>query len=90
MKAVINDSGAKINLSEQREAISLNSEKLAEQIRRKRNILLAQTDWTQLDDSPLSEEKKEAYRVYRQTLRDITAQEGFPSSVQFPSLIVEV
>ena len=35
-----------------------------------RNKKLTESDWTQAVDSPLSDEKKEAWRVYRQALRD--------------------
>jgi len=35
-----------------------------------RDKQLAASDWTQVPDSPLSDEKKEAWRVYRQALRD--------------------
>jgi hypothetical protein len=35
-----------------------------------RNRELTASDWTQVPDSPLSDEKKDAWRVYRQTLRD--------------------
>lgn len=31
---------------------------------------LQNTDWTQVPDSPLSEEEKEKYRVFRQKVRD--------------------
>jgi len=44
------------------------------QLREKRNDLLAKCDWTQLPDSPLSQEQKQAYVVYRQALRDLPAQ----------------
>lgn len=37
-----------------------------------RNNLLTYSDWSQLPDSPLSEEKKEAWANYRQALRDFT------------------
>lgn len=37
-----------------------------------RNDLLAQTDWTQVSDSPLSADMKNAWAGYRQELRDIT------------------
>lgn len=47
-----------------------NSIKLNE-LRQQRNMLLAETDWTQMPDSPLSEEEKENYRIYRQALRDL-------------------
>jgi len=57
-----------------------------DEAREMRNKLLAETDWTQMPDSPLSNELREAYRVYRQALRDITAQEGFPASITWPEL----
>jgi len=41
-------------------------------LRKERNILLAQTDWTQFTDSPLTETKKSEWRSYRQELRDFT------------------
>lgn len=41
-------------------------------LRSKRNRLIADTDWTQLSDSPYTAEQKFAYADYRQQLRDIT------------------
>jgi len=41
-------------------------------IRSYRNTLLKDSDWTQFNDSPLTEEQKDKWKVYRQTLRDIT------------------
>lgn len=38
----------------------------------KRHALLVQSDWTQLPDSPLSENQKKRWAKYRQELRDIT------------------
>ena len=35
-----------------------------------RNALLAQSDWTQMSDSPLSDSKKQEWATYRQALRD--------------------
>lgn len=57
----------------------------ATEIRSKRNFLLMQSDWTQGNDSPLSQEEKEKWIVYRQALRDITLQSGFPDNVIFPT-----
>jgi hypothetical protein len=54
--------------------------------RYKRNRLLLLSDFFDNIDSPLSETKKEEYRVYRQALRDITSQEGFPFNTQWPEL----
>lgn len=51
--------------------------------RNTRNQLLSQTDWTQLSDSPLSTEQKGEWATYRQTLRDLTANESWPNIV-FP------
>ena len=42
-------------------------------VRNKRNTLLAQTDWTQMPDSPLSDTKKAEWATYRQALRDMMA-----------------
>lgn len=47
-------------------------EKLEEWVRRPRNFFLAQSDWTQLPDAPLTEAKKAEWAAYRQQLRDMT------------------
>tara|TARA_R110000737_G_scaffold314871_1_gene324737 strand:+ start:69 stop:293 length:225 start_codon:yes stop_codon:yes gene_type:complete len=36
-----------------------------------REILLKESDWTQMPDSPLSESKKAEWVKYRQVLRDL-------------------
>ena len=56
----------------------------AERIVETRNQFLANSDWTQMPDSPLTTEQKAAWATYRQALRDVTAQEGFPNSIQWP------
>lgn len=45
-----------------------------ESIRERRNYLLSESDWTLSLDSPLSEEKKQEWAIYRQALRDIPQQ----------------
>ncbi len=57
---------------------------LPNQVRSQRNKLLSDSDWTQVFDSPLSTEQKQAWTTYRQQLRDITAQSEFPNNVVFP------
>lgn len=59
-------------------------EKLSTEIRNKRDELLSKTDWTQMADSVLSDDEKEKYKTYRQILRDIPDQKGFPYEVVFP------
>ena len=44
-----------------------------ETIRLQRNELLNQSDWTQVNDSPLSDSKKQEWATYRQSLRDLPA-----------------
>ena len=46
--------------------------KVAEGHRTTRNKLLADSDWTQMNDSPLSNEDKTAWATYRQELRDMS------------------
>jgi len=53
----------------------------ANEVRYRRNALLTQSDWTQLTDAPVD---NLAWAVYRQSLRDITLQAGFPFTVDFP------
>lgn len=51
----------------------------------RRNALLAESDWTQLSDAPFSVEQKAEWAVYRQQLRDLTDQTGFPESIMWPA-----
>jgi hypothetical protein len=43
-------------------------------IREERNTKLEKCDWTQLPDSPLTNQKQTEWQIYRQALRDITSQ----------------
>jgi len=54
------------------------------EIRYSRNELLIECDWTQLSDSPLSEQKQQEWQTYRQALRDMTLQTN-PFSIIWPS-----
>ena len=60
------------------------AEALAAEVREQRDQLLKDSDWTQMPDSPLSESEKEAWKEYRQELRDVPQQEGFPENVTWP------
>ena len=53
--------------------------------RQQRSMLLMVCDWTQMADCPLSEETKQGWVTYRQALRDITTQEGFPFNINWPT-----
>lgn len=55
-------------------------------VREERKRRLIDTDWVMVTDSPLSSEDVQKFRVYRQLLRDISLQEGFPWNVDWPTL----
>lgn len=54
----------------------------AEVIRKDRNARLASTDWTQAVDVPQA--TKDKWAPYRQALRDVPQQAGFPENVVWP------
>ena len=54
----------------------------ATSVRTNRTKLLADSDWTQIADSTAD---KTAWATYRQALRDITAQAGFPWTIVWPN-----
>ena len=49
----------------------IRAQEALEALRRERNIKLAMSDWTQLPDSPLTQEQKQQWQIYRQALRDV-------------------
>lgn len=51
-------------------------------IRSLRNKMLAESDWTQLSDASAD---ATAWAIYRQELRDIPLQEGFPADITWPT-----
>ena len=53
----------------------------AEAMRKQRNEKLSECDWTQVEDAPVD---KTVWATYRQALRDVTAQEGFPWTITWP------
>lgn len=54
----------------------------AGRMRVKRNRMLSDTDWAAGSDVTMSDEM----RSYRQALRDITKQDGFPYSISWPEI----
>ena len=53
----------------------------AKNVRATRDAKLAECDWTQVADAPVD---KTVWATYRQALRDITTQTGFPWTVTYP------
>tara|TARA_R100001460_G_scaffold31167_1_gene61401 strand:- start:189 stop:431 length:243 start_codon:yes stop_codon:yes gene_type:complete len=57
-------------------------------LRNRRDLLLAESDWTQAADSPLSDTKKAEWATYRQQLRDLTnnyTKENSIEDIVFPT-----
>ena len=62
---------------------ALDTYLLIQRMRMKRDRLLQESDWTQLNDAPVD---REAWAQYRQALRDLPQQEGFPGEVVWPEV----
>lgn len=59
-----------------------NNVSKASSVRQTRSEKLAECDWTQVADAPVD---KAVWATYRQALRDVTAQSGFPWTVTWPN-----
>ena len=58
----------------------------ADEIRARRDRLLAAMDWAVLPDSPLDAQSLDAVKTYRQALRDVPQQEHFPGAITWPQM----
>jgi hypothetical protein len=63
------------------EEVANRNDAQAAQVRTDRSALLSASDWTQVADAPVD---KAAWATYRQSLRDISAQAGFPWTIDWP------
>ena len=61
-------------------------EELADRIRRDKDEKLKETDFFVMPDYPSDPKDLEEVKTYRQDLRDITKQSGFPKEVTWPEL----
>lgn len=76
----------KVTLEEYDPIDEMSDEQIAQMIRNERNSLISQTDFYVQPDYPSTPDGIEAVKQYRQDLRDITLQSGFPRNVQWPSI----
>ena len=58
----------------------------ARRLRAERDALLEKTDYLMMPDYPIEPERKAKVEAYRQALRDISRQEGWPNEVEWPKL----
>ncbi len=63
---------------------TIPNEWLIERMKDQRNVLLVQSDWTQVIDSPLTDSKKAEWVTYRQQLRDFPATWTPADTANFP------
>ena len=57
-------------------------DRAAAEVREERDDKLAASDWTQVADAPVDQT---AWATYRQALRDVPAQAGFPNTITWPT-----
>lgn len=62
----------------------LTDEDRAKAAREKRDELLTETDYLLMSDYPISPEALAALKAYRQALRDVPEQAGFPKTIEWP------
>lgn len=60
------------------------AKEIATNVRAQRDSLLSACDWTQSADAPLA--VKKVWAAYRQKLRDVTSQKGFPHKIVWPEI----
>lgn len=75
------DEPAKTAAEQEAEYKAMKDAEQAKSVRQTRGTKLAECDWTQLADAPVD---KAVWATYRQALRDITTQEGFPWTITWP------
>lgn len=63
------------------EQLQADTDEQAESVRQERNSKLKNSDWTQVADAPVD---KAVWATYRQALRDISTQTGFPWEITWP------
>ena len=60
-------------------------QQLADAARARRDALITATDYLLMPDYPISAEQLAEVRAYRQVLRDVPLQEGFPQTIDWPT-----
>ena len=74
-----------INIKEYPESLKkLELQKLKRKVRSIRDELLAKTDHLIMPDYSISDSDRESVLAYRQALRNVPQQEGFPNNVVWP------
>ncbi|NRD34585.1 hypothetical protein HQQ92_22995 [Shewanella sp. DC2-4] len=62
----------------------IDTDMIWSQVRINRAVKLKETDWTQMSDAPLSEEKQAEFAAYRKVLRDLPQSTDNPDEIVWP------
>jgi nitrogen fixation protein len=88
-ESIANDGGKRhytieelLRNSEEQEYAASANDRAAAKIRTERDAKLTESDWTQVADAPVDQA---AWATYRQALRDIPDQAGFPNNINWPT-----
>jgi len=82
-RAATEDEPAKTAAEQEAEYKAMKDAEQAKSVRQSRNDKLKECDWTQIADSTAD---KQVWATYRQALRDVTAQQGFPWTIDWPTI----
>ena len=81
-KKYTDDKGKVVTVAKQKKEYRQGIDnRAAESVRKTRDQKLKETDWTQIPDCTVD---KTVWKEYRQELRDISTQEGFPHDITWP------
>jgi hypothetical protein len=81
---VVVDNEGILEAQEDQALLDAKEERQWEALRKERDKRLAESDWTQIMDSPLSTEARDAWIIYRQELRDIPENTEDPANPDWP------
>ena len=81
-RAATEDAPAQTAAEQEAEYKATKDAEQATSVRQQRGEKLKDSDWTQVADAPVD---KAAWATYRQALRDVTDQEGFPWTIDWPT-----
>lgn len=96
-EAILDNAQTYIDAKERRERVeqereeaervaNMTDEEVASQVRAERNMKIAETDYYLMPDYPSNPQNLEELKVYRQVLRDVPKQKGFPRDVRWPDV----
>ena len=75
-----------VRAKNEQELLEDKKERLYTEVRQTRDRLIAETDYTQLSDTPITNESREAFKIYRQALRDLPNSIDVLDDIVYPTM----